>query len=95
MKFLTSLLPGHEQIESNELALLRFKADAYDRIDNELNRGLAYTHRIKMSVNDQYYDGMESAYVNIYKELRKNELREGKDHRNVQSVQTGSDDLPW
>lgn len=95
MKFLTNLLPGHEQIESEELKLLRFKADAYDRIDDELNRGLAYTHRIKLSISDRYYDGMESAYVNIYRELRKNELQEGKDRRNLQSVQTGSDNLPW
>lgn len=95
MKFLTSLLPGHEQIESKELELLRFKADAYDRVEDEINRGLMYVHRMEMISNERYHEGMESAYMNIYKELRKNELREGKDRRNVQAVQAGSDDIPW
>jgi len=95
MKFLTSLLPGHEQVSSEELKMLQFKADAYDRVDDEINRGLQYVNRLKLTVEDTYYNGMESAYMNIYKELRKNELQEGKDRRNLPTVQTGSDDLPW
>lgn len=97
MKFLTSLLPGNEQVSKDELDLLRFKAAGYDRVDDEINRGLMYVHSMKVnpSTADSYYSGMESAYMNIYKELRKNELREGKDRRNVQTVQAGSDDLSW
>lgn len=98
MKILRSVLPGNTQITQSEYDLLKFKADGYDRIDGEINRGLEYVNRMSMIVSGSqwdYYDGMNSAYHNIYKELRKNELREGKDRRNLQTVQTGSDDLPW
>lgn len=96
MKYLQSILPGHEQISSEELETLKFKAEGYDRVDDEINRGIEFAHRMTIDGDmGEYYDGMNAAYMNIYKELRKNELWKGKDRRNLPTVSAGSDDIPW
>lgn len=95
MKSLGSTIPkGYIQIPQHEYDMLTFKGEAYDRVDVKINEGLTYIHRLGEFAED-YHDGMQSALMDIYKELRKDELRKRTGGGKLFPVQTGDSDLPW
>lgn len=97
MPMLSNTVPkGYIQIPQHEYDMLIFKSECYDNIDTSLNEGLEYTHRLAIAnVMTDFHDGMESAYINTFKELRKDELRKRTGGGKLFPVQTGDSDLSW
>lgn len=95
MRFIDKITPkGFITIPQHEYDMLKFKSDHYDKVDFKLNEGMEYVHRLGEYSTD-YTDGMYSAYMNIYRELGKDELRKRTGGGNLFPVQTGDDNLPW
>lgn len=81
-------------IPKHEYDMLTFKSEAYDRIDSKLNEGLMYIHGLAEFATN-YHEGMQATMLDIFKELRKDELRKRTGGGKLFPVQTGDSDLPW
>lgn len=95
MRLIDKLTPkGYVTIPQHEYDLMKFKSEHYDKVDSKLNEGMEYVHRLGEFSTD-YTDGMYSAYMNIYKELGKDELRQRTRNGRLFSLSSGSDDIAW
>ena len=87
---------GFIEIPQHEYDMLTFKSECYDNIDTALNEGLEYIMRLEIAdVMTDFHDGMRATLLDIFKELRKDELRKRTGGGKLFPVQTGDSDLPW